>query len=241
MLAGGDNMKKAICLLIAILFTLSSCGASKTFKQNAIFNHYGVKHEAYIYNYNTFNIIVLKDMDKSKQLLNVHDIVPLMMRTPLEFRENVQYIMLLDYSSPCSEQHKKTYGDSFEAIAGYVDNKIMLYENGKYSGNPILKEQADTYNVYETNPDIKDMFPRILTHEIAHSFDDMHKFSETWEFRNIVVHDEQTIYLYDYVINFREEFAETVAIYLTQPEYLKENYSYRYEYMDKLLKQYGFK
>jgi hypothetical protein len=216
-------MKKIIFTLITfcILFTNWTVYAELDYEVKSIPPIYndGDKIDCDLYQYETFGIIVPKNLDTEKQLLKQDILAENFLHIDEKFREGIKYLYLLDFE----ESREKYYSERnihFNIIATYDDNRIYFYEN----------DDLDDHNSrWEIT-----ILPRVLMHEVAHNYNAINKISCTEEWKSMVDNDKKILYSFKIFSNYSEEFAESMALYYTDENRLKKRCPERYKFISKL-------
>ncbi len=220
-------MKKLILLvLIMQVFFAGICYARQ--ECNLVFDSISIK--ATIYQQEDYNIIVPENLDKKKQQLEIDEIKEAFEFIDGKYSKSIKNIILVDFASPINVSEGKI------VLASYGNGNIIFYRNDTYKAPMKLIRETFRFKVYENGPDIHQLLKSLIIHEVFHAYDEKNKISSSKEWQSIVDKDGYTLSL-AVKLDYKEEFAESVAKYFTDKNYLIKNLTERHDYIEALFCQ----
>jgi len=188
--------------------------------------------QADVYICDSYYIFVPDNLDTEKQLITKDMLKNEFEKVPLELRNGIQSLVLLDYKSPWEAEFKKMYEKDINIFAEYYLNNIFFYQNDCFKET--LINYIDENGIYNIDiMTLDDYLKKYLYHEAAHHYDSINKISENEEWHEIVDKDEVRLYT-SFYSNYAEEFAVSVEKYYLNSDYLKNKCPERYDFVLKL-------
>lgn len=167
--------------------------------------------------------IAPKNISKSKQYFKIADVISEFDKLPVELKCTIKEVNLLDFRNPRDAYWAKQYRmPNFRSFATGGNGTINFYANEIHQAAE--KELAHT-----------------LIHEAGHNLDQkLKKISETHEWLNARDTDFKLgsgVSVSNYgKVHIHEDFAESVAMFVSNPEKLKKEFPSRYEILKKIIR-----
>lgn len=182
-------------------------------------NIYADEREVDIVKSGKLNIVIPKDLDTKKQLLSVQDVVYTYNVMPEVLRLNIKEVNLFDYPKPNIEQ-----GYRVIATAKCTEKSLSIWQNG----------EIENYGYFEN---VQQELKSLLPHEAAHILDYKYEISSSNMWKECMEKDKEHGFDYiRYYYDESEDFAESVSLYVNNPNQFKERYPNRYNFINLLLK-----
>lgn len=162
-----------------------------------------------------------KDYDKDKQIIQPRDALTIFESIPKKLQNTVNTVEFLDCLNPDDEFWSKEYGiKNFISFANGGFRKITFWQNGdinKKKINSILK--------------------RTYCHETAHNLDMNRIISNSKQWKEVIKLDGENYPTSYSKVATVEDFAESVAEVIMDPETMKTNFPNRYKFIIELLEE----
>lgn len=181
-----------------------------------------IEREAIVFKNNEgVEFVYPKDYDKDKQIIQPREALVIFESIPKKLQNTVDTVEFLDCFNPDDEFWGKEYGvKNFISFANGGFRKITFWQNGdinKKKINSILK--------------------RTYCHEAAHNLDKKRIISNSKQWENVVKLDGKGYPTEYSKVTSVEDFAESVAEVVTNPEKMKSNFPNRYKFITDLLEE----
>jgi hypothetical protein len=194
--------------------------------------------DVYLVSYKNMELIIQLDLDGKKQKITIGDVTKILPNIPDKLISLVNKIIVVDYNTPLEEEYK------IDIVATTTISKgiITFYENSKYQKSKV-KNYIDFWLYHE----IGHLLDKSLSKEkfetkfINSKFIEKGMYSLGKEWTNAMIADEPLAkrrYISPYAKKFEsnaEDFAESIALYLTGTKIFMNRSPNRVKIIEKLL------